>query len=192
MSHFSLIAKDIDVAPLLAELDAHPELWNERTERSAGNSPHREAQDIWVRYAAPEALRGADFMMRPHESVWWPAYEKLPSIGPIVLNVFIRAMGAAEYKMTDRNPFGGVLITRIPPGCQVYPHHDRGTWHSEHYDLKVWIPLRANDRCVNNVEGEEMVWKPGEAWSHDNLRVHSVRNEGDSERIVLILCFRRR
>lgn len=182
MSHFKLIAKDIDVAPLLAELDANPQLWNERPERRGGNSPHRETQDIWVRYASEEAMQEPEFMQREHKSVWWPAYRQLPSLADII-SVVMDAIGG-EMR------FGGVLMTKIMPGCQVYPHHDRGTFHSEYYTTKVWIPLRANDQCVNTVEDEAMVWKPGEAWSHSNLIKHSVRNDGESERICLILCFR--
>lgn len=90
------------------------------------------------------------------------------------------------------HPMGGILITRIPAGKEVYWHHDRGSWHSEYYDTKVWLPLRANDQCINHVQDEAMVWRVGEAWSHDNLLDHRVENRGETERICLILCFRRR
>lgn len=189
MSHFKLIAKDIDVAPLLWELDAHPELWNHRAERRAGASPHRETQDIWVRYASPEAMLEPDFSQKPHVSVMWPAFDVLPSLYWLVTNLVTRFPGA--YNAPSNLEVGGFLITRIPAGKQVYEHDDRGTWHAEYYNSKVWVVLRGNDQCVNTVEGEEMVWKPGEAWQHDNLLRHSVRNDGESERIVLILCFRR-
>jgi hypothetical protein len=32
--------------------------------------------------------------------------------------------------------------------------------------------------------------KPGEAWTFDNLRTHSVENNGDTERVTLIVCAR--
>lgn len=183
MKQFRLIAKDLDVAPLLDEIDSQPWLWNERPERRSGTSPHRETSDVWVRYATPEAMREPDFMQKPHVSVWWPASADLPAVHEIISEVRRVLGGPLE--------FGGVLMTRIGPGKQVFSHHDRGTWHSEHYDCKVWVVLRGNDRCVNTVEDEAMVWKPGEAWQHDNLRVHSVSNNGATERICLILCFRR-
>lgn len=185
MSHFTLIAKDLDVAPLLAELDANPQLWNERPERRRGLSPHRQTSDIWVRYASPEAMREPEFLHKPHESVWWPAFKALPSIAGIGEKI-VEALGPETLE-----PIGGILITRIGPGKQVFPHDDLGTWHAEHYTSKVWVVLRGNDQCVNTVESEEMVWNPGEAWSHDNLLVHSVFNNGPTERIVLILCFRK-
>lgn len=182
MSHFTMIAENIDVEPLLAELDARPDLWNDRPERRTGDSPHRETSDIWVRYASKQAMREPGFSQEPHQSVWWPAAGCLPTLQHII-NQVVRGLGVSVIEL------GGILMTRIPPGCQVYPHHDQGTWHAEHYTTKVWVVLRGNDRCVNTVEDEAMVWKPGEAWSHDNLLVHSVRNDGESERIVLILCF---
>lgn len=183
MSHFTMIAQGIDVEPLLLELEDHPQLWNARPERRAGNSPHRETSDIWVRYATEEAIADPEFAWKPHRSVWWPAADWLPAVSDIIDTVR-RALGGWLN-------LGGILITRIPPGKEVYWHDDRGTWHAEHYTTKVWIVLRGNDRCVNHVEGESMVWHPGEAWSHDNLLRHRVENRGDTERIVLILCFRR-
>lgn len=185
MSHFTLIAKDLDVAPLLAELDAHPDLWDARPERRAGNSPHRETSDIWCRYASDEAMREPDFMHKPHQSILYPRWRSSHGLARIIAQVLYDGFPGVEMET------GGILITRIPPGKQVYEHHDRGSWHAEHYTTKVWVVLRGNDRCVNTVEDEAMVWRPGCAYSHDNLRLHSVRNEGETERLCLILCFRR-
>jgi hypothetical protein len=183
MSHFTLIAENLDVAPALREIDSQPWLWNHRPDRRQGDSPHRETSDAWLRYASEDAMREPGFGARPHVSVAWPAWWVLPATVHLVRQIGQALGGSLEL--------GGVLMTRIGPGRQVYPHHDRGSWHAEHYDLKVWVPLRANLLCVNGVEDEEMVWRPGDAWSHDNLVTHWVRNEGQSERICLISCFRR-
>lgn len=183
MSHFSLIAKDIDVAPLLAEMDANPQLWDARSGRRSRQSPHRETSDLWFRYADPALVPTLD-QQKPHVSVWYPEADLLPSVYGIV--TAIREALGGELEL------GGVLATRIPAGKQVYEHHDRGTFHAHHYDLKCWIPLRANDQCINYVENEALVWKTGECWNHDNLLNHRVENLGETERVCLILCFRRR
>lgn len=138
---------------------------------------------MWLRYRDPSELHGPEDFRGPHESVFYPAWHALTALHPIA-DAMIELLKPARV--------GGFLMTRIPAGCQVYPHHDRGTWHAEYYDMKVWIPLRANDRCINRVEDEAVVWRPGEAWSHDNLKVHAVENNGATERICLILCFRAR
>ena len=85
---------------------------------------------------------------------------------------------------------GGILLTKIPPGCQVKPHHDRGRWHAEFYNRKIYIPLKTNDRCVNHCEDESVVMGGGQAWWFDNLVTHSVVNDGDDERITAIICLR--
>jgi aspartyl/asparaginyl beta-hydroxylase (cupin superfamily) len=84
---------------------------------------------------------------------------------------------------------GGVLITRLPPGGMIAPHHDRGGWHAEYLNCKVYVPLWGDD-CLNTCEGEELVMKPGEAWTFDNLKVHSVHNRSTTDRAVLIICMR--
>jgi hypothetical protein len=183
MSHFTLIRKNLPVHLLLRELDPQPDIWNQRQERRVGDSPHRETSDIWCRYAHPGWLAKTGDYSGPHKSMWWPVAERIPSVR-VLSGMVMAALGGNLEE-------GGVLITRIPPGRQVYPHHDRGTWHAEYFTTKVWVPLRANDQCFNTVEDEEMVWEPGDAWSHDNLLTHSVRNEGTSERLCLILCYRR-
>jgi hypothetical protein len=81
-------------------------------------------------------------------------------------------------------------MTRIPPGKQVYPHHDRGTWHAEYYTTKVYIPLRANAQCVNFCGDDWEVMAPGTVWQFNNLVDHSVVNGGQTERITLICCYR--
>ena len=182
MTHFTLIARDIPVQPLLGQIDAHPELWGSRGARQRGDSPHREATDIWLRYMDPELI-GRHDISKPHESVWYPEAHILTGVFPIVQRLRLAVGAPVEL--------GGVLMTRIPAGREVYWHHDRGPWHAEWYDLKAWLPLRANEGCVNHVEDEAMIWRVGEAWHHSNMLPHKVENRGDAERICLIVCMRK-
>lgn len=182
MSHFKLIDRDIPVQPLLGQIDAHPELWGSRGARQRGDSPHRDASDIWLRYMAYE-LFGKHDIYTPHESVWYPEAQLLYGVRPIVRRLRDAIGGVLDL--------GGILVTRIPAGKEVYTHDDRGAWHAEHYNLKCWIPLRANEGCINHVEDEQMTWRVGEGWTHDNLLPHRVENRGETERICLIVCMRR-
>lgn len=182
MSHFTLIDRDVPVQPLLGQIDAHPELWGSRGARQRGASPHRDASDIWLRYMDPELL-GRHDIRQPHESVWYPEARVLDGVFPIVKRLDVALPVWLEL--------GGVLLTRIPAGKEVFWHNDRGPWHAEYYDLKLWLPLRANEGCVNHVEDESMVWRVGEVWHHSNMLSHRVENRGETERICLIVCFRR-
>jgi hypothetical protein len=186
MRHFTQVGAGIDVAPILAELDAHPELWRSYDARqTAEDSPHTEADDIWARGPAEELQRAdATTVMRPFQPVWWPAWWLLPSLHPHIFGL------AHHIRATD---IGSILITRMPPGSKIGWHTDPG-WHAETYNPKLYLPLRANEQCVNAVSAdgarEALVMKPGEVWSFDNLKRHAVVNGGATERIVVIACMR--
>lgn len=182
ISHFRLIGRGLPVQPLLDQIDAAPHLWGSRGTRQKGNSPHRDASDIWLRYMAPELLFRHN-ILTPHESVWYPESEVLSGVHAITVEIMCHLGGLLEL--------GGILLTKIPPGKEVYWHNDRGAWHAEHFDLKTWTILRGNGQCVNHVENESMVWRTGECWHHSNMLEHRVQNQGETERICLIVCTKR-
>ncbi len=181
MKHFYRLAEGIDVAPVNRQLAAHPELWDANPlRRTYPNSPHREMQDIWVRARAP--THGAlGSYSEPHESVWWPAADKMPALLPIVADL------AASVHASR---IGGVLITKIPAGKRILPHCDRGFWHAEHHNCKIYLCLKGNDRCVTWCEDERVVMKAGEAWIFDNLVLHGLENDGEDDRISAIAAMR--
>lgn len=184
MTLFNLVAEGIDTAPVLEQLAANPQLWDQYTLRKTEvGSPHGGMSDIWVRYndiaKFSQPIDRAAFNSE-HMPIMYPAWHALPALRPIVLDLMAR-VGAVHL--------GAVLITRIPPGGRIEPHVDGG-WHAEYHNCKIYGLLKSNPGCVNRCEGEAVNMKAGEAWSFDNLRVHSVENNGDSERITAIVCMR--
>jgi len=175
MQNFHRLAGGINVEGVKLQLLLHPELWNAHRARTGRESPHREASDIWVRWREGE-LGEAPFLPE-----WMPAWHALSALRPIVFGLMQHV--AATF-------LGGVLITRIPAGGMILPHNDRGTWHAENMNVKLYVPIATNPGCVNICEGENVVMGEGEAWYFDNLREHSVQNHGDSDRVTLIVCMR--
>lgn len=180
MKHFLQIASGIDVMPVAIALQMQPELWNMHNERKDfDNSSHVGTSDIWVRYNDPKNLAlGYEAYTAEHESVWHPAYAKLPQLRPIIFGLMARC---------EATRLGGVLITRIPPGGHVLPHADAG-WHPEKYNMKVYVPILTNPHVVNRVMDEKIVMAPGDAWYFDNTVEHEVTNQGTAERVTLIVC----
>lgn len=166
-----------EVKPLAKELDTHPEFWNLHPHRTFKKSPHREASDIWVRYNAIENWGPA--FNEPHDSVWYPCAEQLPSIRAFIED-FASQKGAKSI--------GGVLITRIPPGKQVYWHADSG-WHALAH-RKFIVLLRADHKQAFEFEGEALRGETGECFEFENQYAHRVVNNSDNERISLIICLR--
>lgn len=179
MRNISFLDATFDVDPLRTQLEANPHLWDKyrwRTEHA--RSPHREVSDIWVRYNAIENI-GPHFN-DPHESVWYPVAENLPAVISLVDQLICVVQG---------QQLGGVLITRIPSGKQVYPHIDGG-WHALHYE-KFAIQVAGTEEQAFCFEREELRALSGQSYWFNNQSSHWVRNDSDEDRITLIICIRR-
>jgi hypothetical protein len=183
MSGLHLTGFRFNVLPLVAELQAHPELWNDFDLRTNHpQSPHRELDDIFVRYNARENFDGdRDAFNGPHDAVWWPATDVLPSAQQIALDLMSQVQGER---------LGMVLITRIPPGAKCYPHVDKG-WHARHFD-KYAVQLASAPAQSFHVEDESLIAGPGECYWFDNSRPHWVVNDSDQARMTMIVCIRNR
>lgn len=181
MRHFLQVANGIDVVPLLADLHRNPALWDAHTPRTDGDSPHRAVSDIWVRFREFSELTSAAAYAEPFIPVMYPAWRALPHLRPIVFGLMAR-MEAVQL--------GGVLITRVPAGKQVAPHDDKGRWHPEFFETKLYVPLLTNPLVRNTCADETVIMAPGSAWVFDNLKVHSTVNDGETDRITLIISLR--
>lgn len=166
----------IDVLPINAQIQRNPQLWNMHRERKEyEGTPHKQMDDIWVRHAeSREAFDG------PHFAKWYPAYQELPAVRSIIFTLMARM---------EATHLGGVLITKVPSKENVYPHIDKG-WHPEFYNCKAYVVLQSNPRCVFRVEDEKVIMAHGDVWRIDNTKEHEVINDGDSERMTLIVCMR--
>lgn len=184
MTHFPILIKGVCVDPILRELEENYDLWNQKTERrEADLSPHREAPDIWVRYN-DHSKSGPNFNDE-HIPVWYPAWERLPQLRPIVFGL----MRAFEGEI-----MGGVLITKVPSGKKIYPHTDGG-WHVDYYE-KFYVQLSGSPGCefccLDESTGETERFTPmaGDVYHFDNRKTHWVDNDSDADRITLIVCIR--
>ena len=185
MKHFLKVMERVDVRPLADQIYMHPELWDQHSiRRDAPGSPHSQMSDIWVRFndVTPFELHG-DYsrFSDPHIPVWYPAWEALPALKPIIYNL----MAKVEGEM-----LGGVLITRIPPDCGIEPHKDK-SWHVDYFDkfyLSIQSAPGAMFGCDYEGVREELNPIPGDVWRFDNRKLHWVRNDSVRDRITLIIC----
>ncbi|HUD33794.1 MAG TPA: aspartyl/asparaginyl beta-hydroxylase domain-containing protein [Variovorax sp.] len=165
----------LDVAPMRAALAAHPELWDQRTERTAPEgSPHHGLSDIWARFADPKTMQADG----SHDSIWYPPANVLP-----VRDIVFPLMAAVRGER-----LGGVLITRIKPGQICKPHTDPG-WHARYYD-KFAVQIEAAPEQAFQFEGVSLVTEPGDVFWFDNSRTHWVTNDSQSDRITMIVCIK--
>lgn len=178
-----MLDKRLDVAALVSQIHAHPELWNEFDLRTNHpKSPHRDLDDIFVRYNARENFIGDRHAFNePHEAVWWPAAESLPAALPIAFELM---------RYVEGEHLGMVLITRIPAGKKCYSHVDVG-WHARHFD-KYAVQIASAPGQAFHVGQSQLSAEPGECYYFDNSRPHWVVNDSEEDRITLIVCIRTR
>lgn len=195
MRHLRQLLTGIDVATVVQELEAHPELWNQHKLRTTfENTPHQ-VDDIWLRYRAwsewedirdsqtsllQPGSRIARFVGEEHESVWYPAIDALPSLRKCIFEI-------VRYFEVER--LGGVLITRIPPGGEVKPHVDGG-WHAGYYQ-KIALQLKSAPGQFFHFGDGGFECEPGTVYAFDNSFLHWVTNATEHERITCIICVRR-
>lgn len=182
MRHFTKLTEGIDVAPLLGQIEEHPELWDAHPwRRTAKGTPHSGMTDIWVRYNDPKNI-GARFNDE-HVPVWYPAWKALPALRPIIFSVMA---------LTEMEMLCAVLITRIPPGEGIKPHIDKG-WHVE-YTEKFYLSLESDPgavfACDDGTWEESIEPKAGDLYLFDNRKCHWVENRSKRNRTTLIICGR--
>lgn len=181
MRYFQQVAAGVEVLPLVLDLYRQPELWNEHAARTGDDGYFAGTDDIWVRFRDPAELVSREAFSEPFWPVFYPAWHALPHLRPIVFGLMARL---------EAVQLGGVLLTRIPPRCAVTRHNDRGRWHPEFFTTKAYIPLASNDKCVSTCADESIVMQVGSVWLFDNLQEHSTENNGDTDRITLIVSMR--
>jgi hypothetical protein len=184
MRNFMKVCDGINVAPMNFMLKQRPQLWNQRTLRKEmQDSPHLAMSDIWIRYNDDRPyIDSGDYtgFHDVHYPIWYPAADEIPGLKALALGLMAK-MGATHL--------GGVLITKIPSGGRVEPHID-SNWHADFYNCKLYVPLQANPECFNRCEDEFVVMKAGECWYFNNHVEHEVQNNGNDDRITLIICMR--
>jgi len=175
----SLLPQTFDVQGIQAELAGVE--WNTIRLRSEHpQSPHREVDDIWVRYNPIENYHGdMTAFNAEHEAKWYPIADRLPSVKRVT-DELMRIVNGVRL--------GFVLLTRIAAGKQCYPHVDGG-WHAAYYD-KYCVSVKANREQAFQFKDEEVRTVDGGCFWFDNSKPHNVINPSNDERISLIVCIR--
>lgn len=174
MRHFTKIAEGVDVVPILNALAVRPELWNQNPLRTTHPaSPHQETDDIWVlfnRIPENEAEVVDDLDVIPYS-----AWSELP----------IRAVVLDLMRRIDGMRLGRVLITRLAPGASIPEHVDQGA-PATYYE-RYHLALQSYPGALNHSGGETVNYRMGEFWHFDNKAPHSIVNNSEDDRIVLIM-----
>ena len=76
------------------------------------------------------------------------------------------------------------ILARMAPGGEIKPHRDANP--AAKWPHKIHVPLLTNDKVTFYIEGTGYHMPEGEAAEVNNMGVHAVKNDGDTDRIHLI------
>ena len=174
MTHFTRIAANIDTTPLLAELDAAPDMWLVDTSRQRKVRCQRNTRNIFLRAPRkplPPRARNANDV---HESRVTRAAGKFP-----------RALAFCERIANELEAtLGRAALVSLLPKSRVFPHVDAGAYYRIRDRLHLVLkssqgsPLAAGD--------ERVVMRPGELWAFNNKARHWADNPSGEPRVHLI------
>jgi len=179
MRPFKKLSSGLDVKKAQEELRKNYHLFGEFGARKDAGTIHSEMDDIWVRYKdLSESIESGDYsdIADEHDSVW---LKDLPEIKRLCYQCMT---------LVDGERLGGVLVTKLPPGGSIYPHHDGG-WHAEYYS-KIYVPIANKKGSTFGFIGGTIRPEEGDVWMFDNSITHWVKNDTNSERIALIICIK--
>lgn len=173
MSNFVQVLKGVDVSHVLAELDKQPELWDQHKIRTSfnGGHPFGLCNDIILAYN-DVTQTPIDWL----ETVNYPAMYLLPATRRAVHALMFAVQGSR---------LGRVMITRLPPGDYIGAHADSPQL-CEYY-TRYHLSLQDNANTVFICGGETYRPEVGEVFKFNNALEHEVRNDGDTDRLTLIV-----
>ena len=83
-------------------------------------------------------------------------------------------------------PLFSVRLLRLGKGAKIKPHRDNQLGYEDN-NFRLHIPIITNDKVDFVLDGMRMEMLPGECWYTNVNFIHSVENNGDSDRIHLVI-----
>ncbi len=162
----------VDIAALKAAVLAIPEpVWDAEN----ATKPNRfEALDK-TRHIVFRFVDSVRDWRGSHDRPAWAEWRAL--IEPVLQ----RAVAPYAYA---NGAFPRVMLARMAPGGEIKPHRDANA--AAKWPHKIHVPLLTNDKVTFYVDGVGYHLPEGEAAEVNNMGVHAVKNEGDTDRIHLI------
>lgn len=186
MKNFQRLAHDVDILPLLLAIKRRPELWKEDTYlRDYPQGPFNQIESIMLRFPVKSVHETEAELLNhlstydQHENVDQPAYALLPEARPIVMGLMTRVGGER---------LGRVMINKIAPGGQIFPHVDTKA-HTDYYS-RFHVVLQSQPGVDFRAGDEHVYMATGEAWWFQNAEEHEVINNSADDRIHMIVDIR--
>lgn len=81
-------------------------------------------------------------------------------------------------------------LLKLTPQSEIKPHRDHDMGY-ENNNFRIHVPIMTNDEVEFTLDGEVLNMMAGDCWYTNVNYVHSVRNDGDTDRVHLVIDFER-
>jgi hypothetical protein len=163
----------VDIAALLEAVQAITEdSWASENEAKPNKFDALDAtQHIVFRFVS----NFADWRVAANNQRLWSEWR--PLLEPVL------AKATEPYGYADGS-FPRIMLARMAPGGVIHPHRDANP--AAKWPHKIHLPVTTNERVTFFVGGVGHHFGVGRAVEVNNMAVHAVKNEGDTDRIHLI------
>jgi hypothetical protein len=171
--NFRRVETCVDTRPFVSEIRTNKHLWLLNTRRQDRIFVQRETNTI--------VLRGAD--MRGHIGVDVREIQLCIMTSKAVK--FPRLMQfLAKFARDQDKKLQRIMIVRLKPNGQVYPHIDAGSYYAarDRFHLVLISPCGS---CFKSGP-ESVIFQEGDLWWFNNKVIHSSRNDSDVWRVHVI------
>jgi hypothetical protein len=79
-----------------------------------------------------------------------------------------------------------VRLMALGAGSVIYPHSDHDV-SLAHDVARLHVPIRTNDAVTFCLDGQSLKMQPGELWYLNFSKTHSVKNEGSTRRVHMVI-----
>ena len=173
-SRFTKIARGIERAPFLAELEAASELWLADTSRQDKVHCQRDTQNIFLRVAKKPLPPGAKNANDVHEI----------RVGRSAARFPLALTFCQRIADLQGGTLGRATVVALQPHGWVRPHIDTGAYYRVRD--RFHLVLRSRNGSPLTSAGETVVMREGELWVFDNKAEHEARNLTAEPRVHLI------
>lgn len=180
MKNFFQIADNVDVLPLLFQIQRQPDLWKVDTYlRDYPQGPFEDVETIFLRFPTASVTELEQSKKDQHECVWMDGSIHLPAARSIVFGLMNRMEGER---------LGRVMINKIRPGGRIFPHADTPA-HADYWE-RFHCVLQSKPGVTFRTGDETRYWPTGSLFWFDNSQEHEVVNNSGEDRVHMIIDIR--
>jgi len=117
-----------------------------------------------------------------------PYINSVVSLDPKLVELVVEPIILELEKMVD-GKYAKSLLAKLPAGKRIYPHVDQGAAHSTYLMVirRFHIAITTNDDVWFQIGSTKQHMNVGECWEINQNIMHQVWNDGNTDRIHLIV-----